>query len=94
MMQRGKFGPDEAGSLVENNLLVFIGVPVLEQAFEYSLRATFEFSTDWQSNALRTVLIFVAYNILKWWTLLQRDADGMTRLRRSAAWVWVQLFGE
>lgn len=94
MSDRGRFGPDEAGSLVENNILVFIGTPVLEQAFEYSLRATFEFGQDWHHMALRTVCIFAAYNILKWWTLLQRDADGMTRLRRGAAWIWVKLFGE
>lgn len=94
MAQSGKFGADEAGSLVENNLLVFIGTPVLEQAFEYSLRAAFEFGTDWHQNAMRAALIFIAYNILKWWTLLQRDTDGMTRIRRTAAWVWVQLFGE
>ena len=94
MADKGKFGGDEAGSLIENNLLVFVGTPVLEQAFEYSFRAMFEFGPDWQLMALRTTLIFVAYNFLKWWTLLQRDSDGMTKLRRFGAWLWVTLIGE
>lgn len=93
-MDKGKFGGEEAGSLIENNLLVFVGTPVLEQAFEYSLRAMFEFGPDWQHMAVRTGCIFAAYNLLKWWTLLQRDSEGMTRLRRFGAWLWVKLIGE
>ena len=94
MAEKGKFGEEEAGSLVENNLLVFVATPVMEQAFEYSLRAMFEFGPDWTVQAFRVVALFVCYNILKWWTLLQRDSNGMTKLRRFGAWLWVKLIGE
>lgn len=93
MAEKGKFNEEEAGSLFENNLIVFVGTPVLEQAFEQSLRFTLDFNSDWKVYAFRTVFIFIAYNAVKFYTLLRRDQNGWTSVRKFGAWLYRVLIG-
>jgi hypothetical protein len=92
--KRNEFDKEEAGSLVENNTITFVALPVMEQAFETALRSAVTFDTDWQIQATRAVLLVACYNIIKIFTLWRRDQNGETAIRKAGAWLWVKLFGE
>lgn len=93
MAKKNQFAQEEAGSLVENNLVV-VGTGVIEQSFEQALRYACDFGDGWQLWLVRAGLLFVAYNGIKYWTLLKRDENGWTAARKVGAWIWVKLFGE
>lgn len=92
--RRNSFGPKDAGSLVENNVIIFGALPIVEQAFESSVRSLFEFGDDWQMHATRATLTFLSYNLIKFATLWFQSEDDRSSLRRFGEWLWVQLFGE
>ena len=94
MAGKNSFTKDEAGSLFENNLITCVALPVTEQAFEQSIRTAFEFNEDWSIYATRAVCTFLAFNVLKWWTLYRRDESGLTAARRIGVWLWVKLMGD
>lgn len=93
MADKGKFSAEEAGSLVENNLVVSASM-LLEQSFSRYLESALQMEPGWEMNILRATIAFGIYNALKTWALLSRDKDGWTKLRKAGAWVWTKLFGE
>jgi hypothetical protein len=92
LSKTGTFDKKDAGSLVENNLVVAASVAVEESFHRYLLEAL-NLGEDWRHNALRAVVAFVVYNVIKYVTLLARDEEGWTKTRRFGAWVCEKLFG-
>lgn len=85
--RRGKFDEEEAGSLVENNLVASATL-VLEQTFERSFESALLMDSGWQESLLHAGLAFVIYNTIKGWSLLVRDEHGRTRVREFGAYLW------